>query len=439
MIAVNYNEALAKINSLMLFGSRPGLDRILQFLNLLGNPQEKLKFVHIAGTNGKGSTSKMISSVLKESGYHTGLFISPYIIDFRERMQINGEMIDKKTLAEYVTKTYPVIEKLKADGIIITEFEYITALAFLWYADSRCDIVVLETGMGGLLDSTNVVNNTLVSVITSISHDHTAILGNTLEEIATQKGGIIKPNSNTVYHRQNDIADTVISTIATQMNNTLFYADILPLDIQEQTIEYTKCLFNNIPLTIHLIGSHQIRNLKLALSTLEILKTKFNFAITDTTLASGLAKAEMPELICQSPVVLIDGAHNPDGMNALSDALEKYLPHKKIVCIMGMLKDKDSNSSLEYLDGLIDSVITLEPDNPRKQTKDELAEKAVKFFDKVYPMENFSQAIDKALDMAGDEGAVVVCGSLYLASQLRPLIVRCLKKRNKTTLIDIQE
>lgn len=442
MIAVNYNEALAKINSLMLFGSRPGLDRILQFLNLLGNPQEKLKFVHIAGTNGKGSTSKMISSVLKESGYRTGLFISPYIIDFRERMQINGEMIDKKTLAEYVTKTYPVIEKLKADGIIITEFEYITALAFLWYADSQCDIVVLETGMGGLLDSTNVVNNTLVSVITSISHDHTAILGNTLEEIATQKGGIIKPNSNTVYHRQNDIADTVISTITTQMNNTLFYADTLPLDIQEQTIEYTKCLFNNIPLTIHLIGSHQIRNLKLALSTLEILKTKFNFAITDTTLASGLAKAEMParlELICQSPVVLIDGAHNPDGMNALSDALEKYLPHKKIVCIMGMLKDKDSNSSLEYLDGLIDSVITLEPDNPRKQTKDELAEKAVKFFDKVYPMENFSQAIDKALDMAGDEGAVVVCGSLYLASQLRPLIVRCLKKRNKTTLIDIQE
>lgn len=439
---MNYHEALAKINSLMLFGSRPGLDRIRQLLNMMGNPQDKLKFVHIAGTNGKGSTSKMLSAVLKEAGYRTGLFISPYVIEFRERMQINGSMISKETLTHYVSETYPLLEQLRQNGVVITEFEYITALAFRWYAESQCDIVVLETGMGGLLDSTNVIHTPLVSVITSISHDHTAVLGNTLEEIATQKSGIIKSDGNTVYYRQHDIADTVIEQTAQQMNNTLIFADSIPVDITEQTIEHTRLFYNGIPLTIHLIGTHQIKNLKLALGTIELLRTKYHFAIDNTTLINGLAKAEMParlELLCKDPVVLIDGAHNPDGMNALSEALQKYLPHKKIICIMGMLKDKDSNSSLEYLDGLIDSVITLEPDNPRKQTSEELAEKAVKFFDKVYPMENFSLAIDKALDMAGNDGAVVICGSLYLAAQLRPLAVRCLKKRNKTTLIDIQE
>lgn len=437
-----YNEAISKINSLMLFGSRPGLDRVLELLEMMGNPQDKLKYVHIAGTNGKGSTSKMISSVLISSGYKTGLFISPFIIDFRERIQINNEMISKQELTRCVEETYPLIEQLKAKGTIITEFEYITALAFKWYAESECDIVVLETGMGGLLDCTNVVKDTLVSVITSISYDHTAVLGETIEEIATQKSGIIKENSSTVYFRQDEIADKVITDTAKNLDNTLVYADEIPIEITEQSIEHTKFIYDNKELTIHLIGQHQTKNARLALGAIEQLKNNCGFEISDENLITGFAKAEMParlELLCKEPVVLIDGAHNPNGMEALADAIKQYLPNKKIVCIMGMLKDKDSNSSLEYLDGLIDTVITLEPDNPRKQTSKDLAEKAVKFFDMVYPMDNFTEAIDKALDIATDDGAVLVCGSLYLASELRPLIVRCLEKRNKSVLIDIKK
>lgn len=441
MIELTYNEAMQKINSLLMFGMRPGLDRMKTFLNAIGNPQDKLKYVHIAGTNGKGSTSKMISAVLKSAGYKTGLFISPYIVDFRERMQINGEMISKDELSRCVEETYPILQGLKEQGIVITEFEYITAIAFKFYAENNCDIVVLETGMGGLFDCTNVVKDTLVSVITSISYDHTAILGNTIEEIAIQKAGIIKENSNTVYYRQGGMADTVMSNTAKDKSNSIFYADTISLDIVEQNIEYTKMLYKGIELELHLIGEHQLKNARLALYTIEILRNYCDITITDESIADGFSKAEMParlELLCKSPVVLVDGAHNPNGMEALGNAVKRYLPNKKIVCIMGMLKDKDSNSSLEFLDGLVDTVITLEPDNPRKQTSEELAEKAVKFFDRVYPMDNFTEAIEKALDIVGDDGAVVVCGSLYLASQLRPLIVRCLKKRNKNVLIDIE-
>ena len=438
---MRYNEAVSAINSLMLFGSRPGLDRIMKLLDIMGNPQDNLKFVHIAGTNGKGSTSKMISSVLTDAGYKTGLFISPYIIDFRERMQIDGKMISREDVARCVAETYPILKNLKQNGIIITEFEYITALAFKWYYENNCDIVVLETGMGGLLDSTNVIKDTLVSVITSISYDHTAILGNTIEEIAFQKAGIIKPNSRTVYFRQDECADTVIENKAKQENNKLFYADNLRFEVTEKNIEYTKFIYDGSEIKIRLIGKHQIKNAKLALCALNVLREECGLNISKENIVWGFEKADMParlELICKEPVVLIDGAHNPNGMEALSEAIRQYIPEKKLVCIMGMLKDKDSNSSLEYLDGLIDAVITLEPDNPRKCTSEDLAEKAVKFFDMVYPMDNFTEAINKALDMAGDSGAVLVCGSLYLASQLRPLIVRCLKKRGKDTLIDIE-
>lgn len=434
---MTYNDAIEKIDSLMMFGSRPGLDRILELLDLMGNPQDKLKYVHIAGTNGKGSTSKMISAVLTNAGYKTGLFISPYIIDFTERIQIDNKMIPQNELTRCVEETFPLIEQLSQKGTIITEFEYITALAFKWYVENNCDIVVLETGMGGTLDSTNVVKDTLVSVITSISYDHTAILGETLSEISAQKAGIIKPNSSTVYFRQGDISDTVIAEFAGKANSDLIYADEFKLEITEKSIEHTKFICDNKELTIHLIGEHQTKNARLALGAINQLRDKYGFNISDENIIAGYKKAEMParlELMCKEPIVLVDGAHNPNGMQALANAIKEYLPDKKITCIMGMLKDKDSNSSLEYIDNLIDTVITLEPNNPRKQTSKELAEKAVKFFDVVYPMDSYTEAVEKALDLAGDDGAVLVCGSLYLAAELRPLIANELNKRNKTVL-----
>ena len=177
-------NAIEKIHSLDAFGSRPGLDRIQRFLDILGNPQDKLKFIHVAGTNGKGSTCRILSSVLVDAGYKTGLFISPYIVDFRERIQINNEMINEEVLEDAVARTFPILEKLRAEDCVITEFEYVTALEFLIHAEAECDVVVLETGMGGLLDCTNVIEPPLCSVITTIGIDHTAVLGDTVEQIA---------------------------------------------------------------------------------------------------------------------------------------------------------------------------------------------------------------------------------------------------------------
>lgn len=427
---MTYNQALDKINSLLLFGSRPGLDRIKSLLELMGNPQDRLKFVHVAGTNGKGSTCAIISQVLKAAGYKTGLFISPYIVDFCDRMQINGKMISHEDLIECVESIFPLIEQLKEQGIVITEFEFVTAIAFKWYADNNCDIVVLETGMGGKLDCTNVIKTPLVSVITSISLDHTAVLGDSLELIAIQKSGIIKQDGNTVFYPQEEIVNRVIEMYAVEYNNSILRADTVPLNVKEYKITGTVLQYGGRELKLNLIGRHQLKNSKTALGAIEILRREKGFKITDDNIAEGFSKAVMParlELLSEKPVVLLDGAHNPDGMYALSGAIKDYLPGKKIVCIMGMLKDKDSNSSLEYLDGLVDAVITLEPDNPRKQTSYELAEKAVKFFDMVYPMENFDLAVKRALNIAGENGAVVVCGSLYLASQLRPILMRNLK------------
>lgn len=425
-----YSQAVDKIHSLLLFGSRPGLDRIYRLLNKMGNPQDKLKFVHVAGTNGKGSVSVLTSQILREAGYKTGLFISPYVIDFRERIQVNNQMISKEDLAQAVTDLFPLLEDLKEQGTIITEFEFIMALSFYWYEKQNCDVVVLETGMGGALDCTNVIKTPLVSVITSIGYDHTAILGDKIEEIAAQKAGIIKQGGNTVFYPQEDVVNTVIEHFAVECNNTLLRADEVELEVKGCFLTHTELLYKGQTLKLALIGKHQIRNAKIVLSTVEVLRKKGLLKIADENIKNGFNKAKIParlELISEEPIVLLDGAHNPDGMRALGETIKDYLPNKKIVCIMGMLNDKDSNSSLEYLDGLVDEVITLAPDNPRKQTPQQLAEKAVKFFDMVYPMDDFGKAVDKALELAGSDGVVLACGSLYLAAQLRPILIRKLK------------
>ena len=211
---MTYENALEIIHSLNKFGMKPGLDRIKKLLSLMGNPQDKLKFVHVAGTNGKGSSCAMISSVLVQAGYKTGLFISPFITDFRERIQINGEMISKDCLANAVEKTYPLLQKLEKEDCIITEFEYVMALEFYIHFKENCDVVVLETGLGGLYDCTNVILPPLCSVITTIGLDHTAVLGNTIEEIATQKCGIIKKNSPVITSNQDKRAIEIIRKTA---------------------------------------------------------------------------------------------------------------------------------------------------------------------------------------------------------------------------------
>lgn len=424
---MTYEQAVEKIHSLLTFGSRPGLDRMRIFLEKLGNPQDKLQYIHIAGTNGKGSVCAVLSAVLAEAGYKTGLFISPYITDFRERIQIDNKMISKEILADAVEKTFPIIEKLREDGVIITEFEYVNALQFYIHANENCDIVVLETGLGGLLDCTNTILPPLCSVITTIGLDHTAILGSTLEEIAWQKCGIIKSGSVAVTSRQTEGAMSVIECTCKSRNVPLFRSESAEIKVISESLESTVFEYDGEELELHLVGEHQLENAKTALTALKVLCDSGKINVSKKALKSGVAKAVNParlELMSKNPVVLLDGAHNPNGIEALSNAVKKYLPNQKRLCLMGMLADKDSAGSIKLLEGLFEEVITVTVDNPRTLTAQELAEKCRQHFPVVTAFDDNKKALDYALEKAEKEKIpLVICGSLYLAGELRPYLL----------------
>lgn len=418
---MNYLE---KIHSLDKFGSRPGLDRIKTFLDILGNPQDDLRFIHVAGTNGKGSTCALLSAVLTEAGYKTGLFISPFIVDFRERIQINGEMISEEILSDAVEKTFPIVEKLRDEGCIITEFEYVTALEFYIHKNAKCDVVVLETGMGGLLDCTNVIKKPLCSVITKIGLDHTAVLGDTIEKIALQKCGIIKSGSPAVVSAQCKEAMAVVEKNCFEKNVKLIKSENVELEVINETIKFTEFKYKNLKLNLPFIGEHQLENAKAALSCVEVVK-KF-FEIPDEAVINGFKKASNParfELLKEKPIVILDGAHNPDGINALKKAVEKYNPKKSAVLILGMLSDKDSESSIKLLRGVFDTVFTVPVNNPRTLNSETLAQKCLPFFNEVTAFGDVNSALARALETAEkNDSLLVIAGSLYLAGEIRPLI-----------------
>ncbi|WP_294907311.1 folylpolyglutamate synthase/dihydrofolate synthase family protein [uncultured Ruminococcus sp.] len=424
---MTYENALEKIHSLLSFGSRPGLDRILTLLDRMGNPQNKLKYIHVAGTNGKGSTCAMLSSTLVAAGYKTGLFISPYINDFRERIQINNEMISKEMLANAVEETFPLIEKLQSEGIIITEFEYVNALEFYIHANENCDVVVLETGMGGLLDCTNVIKPPLCSVITTIGLDHTAILGDTIEKISAQKCGIIKSGSIAVTSKQTENAMKVIEQTAERLNVPLMKSESVNINVTSETLEGSEFEYNGRKIHINLAGKHQLENAKTAIAAIESVRQRGLLEISDDDISEGFAKAVNParfELLSKNPVVILDGAHNPNGIEALKNSVRKFLDGEKITCVMGMLADKDIDSSIKLLDGVFETVYTVPVDNPRAISSEELAEKCKGYFKNITSFDSAEKAFDGAFENAEKNGgAVIVCGSLYLAGEIRPYIL----------------
>lgn len=421
---MTYENALKKIHSLLTFGSRPGLDRIKTLLNLMGNPQDNLKFIHVAGTNGKGSVCQMLSAVLTTQGYKTGLFISPYITDFRERIQINGKMISEDELTKAVEETFPLVEDLRKKDCIITEFEYVMALEFYIHNKANCDVVVLETGMGGLLDCTNVIKPPLCSVITTIGLDHTEILGSTIEEIALQKCGIIKPHSFVVTSPQEDNAMKVIEETAKEKGVPLYKSEDFNIQVISSDIEKTILKYNTLELTLYLTGLHQIENAKTALTVLENLRCKGILKIDDTNLIKGFKKAVNParlEIISRDPLILLDGAHNPNGIEALKKSLDFYIKGKKKICILGMLRDKDSLSSIKLLENTFDEVVTVPINNPRALNEIELYSKCLGHFKKVTPQKDIFSAFDYAYSKAKEKNlALIICGSLYLSGEIRP-------------------
>ena len=423
---MNYTESIEFIHSLDKFGSRPGLDRVKRLFDEVPGTLDQ-SFIHVAGTNGKGSVCMMLSSILRSAGYKTGLFISPYITDFRERMQINGQMISKDELAEEVTFLEPILERLNSEGVIITEFEFLTVLGFRIFKKNNCDVIVCEVGMGGLLDSTNLIAKPLCSVITRVDLDHTAILGNTIEEVAAQKAGIIKRCCPTAVASQITDAYKVIEGAARKLESSVYRAEDIDVTITDKTAEGTRFIYRDTEMLLPLLGSHQVDNLRCALAAVEALDKERDLKLSAEDIRTGLKNVKHParfEKLGNHPVVILDGAHNPNGLAAFAQAVRAYFSDGNKVLIIGMLADKDS-ASLHLLSGLFDRVIATDVDNPRALPAENLAERLSEISDSIEVIGKPSDAFDRAL-MYGD--GIFICGSLYLASEIRPYIISKLGK-----------
>lgn len=407
---MTYEQATEYIDSFLIFGSKLGLERVTKLLNDLGNPQDKLKFIHVAGTNGKGSVCAYCSSILQQAGYKTGLFTSPYIIDFRERFQINGEMISEDELIKIVEKIKNIIDTYPKDEIP-TEFEIVTAIGMMYFYQNNCDVVVLEVGLGGRFDSTNVIKNPLVSVICSISLDHTAQLGDTVDKIAFEKAGIIKENCESVlYPVQKEEVFKVIEDVAIKKHSNLTIAKNERISIVDRHINGDIIRFNDLDIALKIPGMFQPLNFITAVTAIE----KSGLKVTDSQIKNGAEKAFFParlQLFSENPKILLDGAHNPDGVKALKEHLEKYFD--KPTAIIGMMKDKDVSTVLSEIAPLFSKIITVTVNNPRSLTADELAEKAEKYCDNVMTIADYKKAILQERKANED---FVICGSFYLCS-----------------------
>lgn len=419
---MNCNEAIDYIHSLEKFGINPGLERIRALCNLLGNPQKKLKIIHVAGTNGKGSTSTMISNILRKSGYNTGLFISPYVTDFRERIQLNGNMIDKYDLAECVERVKTAIDVLNDTGVQPTEFEAITAAAFVYFQMKKCDFVVLEVGLGGRLDSTNVIEAPYTTVITSISMDHTAILGDTIEKIASEKCGIIKFGAETVmYPFQDENVLPIVKKVCDEKCNELRIPDVSKLNVIEEKLEGTLANYDGIEFLLPLAGEHMIYNACTAIEAVRSL-SRLNIQISDSAIKDGIGISVMPgrmELIKKRPVVILDGGHNEGCALALSEFIRKHLNGKRIIMVSSMMADKDYSSYLSIVAPLADVFIATRVDMLRALPSSELMLSASEFCKNCHDVPIPSKAISAARNIMQPDDVLIVCGSFYLAGDIR--------------------
>ncbi len=421
---MNYQESEAFIHSFHRFTKEPGLNGIRTLLSLLGEPQKKLRFIHIAGTNGKGSTTVMCASVLREAGYRTGMFVSPYVLTFRERIQVDGQMIPEEEIAKLCEKIQLAVEKMTQSGIAPAEFEVVTALGMLWFAKQNCDVVCLEVGLGGRLDATNVIDQSLVSVICAIGYDHTQILGDTLQKIAFEKCGILKPGGICVsYPQQDPEALAEIMAQCAQKENRLIIPNAKSVEICTESILGSRFYYHGLTFELPLAGRHQIYNFLTAFSAIEAVKLQ-GFAISDKNITDGIAKVVFParmEQISVEPLVILDGAHNLQGCEALAKAMP-LTPKKKVV-IMGMLRDKDWLHAAARIAQEAEMFFAVSPENPRALPAGELAAAVEGIAGKVKAFSTIESAVDAALPLLEGDAALFCCGSLYLASQARPVLM----------------
>ena len=420
---MNYQEALAYLNNVEYYGSKPGLKRVGELLEKLGSPQKGMRFIHIAGTNGKGSCAAMTASILKAAGYKTGLFTSPYLYRFNERMQMNGKQIDDEVLAELVTRVKPIAEAMDDHP---TVFELMTATALLWYKEEQCDAVVLEVGLGGRFDATNIIDAPEAAVIMNIGLDHTEILGDTLEQIAFEKAGILKPGTEAVLFQQGEGVTNVVRQRCAELGVPLHIADFSQIKSEFDSIYGQSFTYKGESYALPLLGAHQLKNAATVLELVEVLRHK-GWKLEQSDVEHGLYAVHWPgrfELLSEEPLFVVDGGHNPQCAETVAENLERYFPDKRRILLLGVLRDKDYAGLTEILNRAADEYICITPESPRALPAEELAAFLSRYLKPVSVCGSIKDGVSRALDRS-DEGSVVCAvGSLYSVGEIRACFER---------------
>lgn len=416
---MNAEQAIAYIHSVCWKGSIPGLGRTQELLEKMGNPEKKLKFVHIAGTNGKGSTAAMTASILNKAGYRTGLYTSPYIYRFHERIQVDGVEISDEELAEITEYVKPLADSMAQSP---TEFELVCCIAFEYFYRKKCDIVVLEVGMGGAWDATNVIEVPEVAVITNIGLDHTEYLGDTVEKIAETKSGIFKPHGHAVVYRSTPSVEAVYERVCAERDVSLRKADFDGLVLKAHTLEgqVFDC-GSRKNLVLPLLGDHQLHNASVVLSIADTLIGE-GWKISEQNIYDGIRDVRWPgrfDIVCRKPLFIIDGGHNPQCIEALVKNIRDYLAGKKVVALTGVLADKDYADMYKPVMPLVDRFVCITPPNPRKLEAEQLARYLRQAGAQAQASERILDGVKKAMDLAGEDGVVLCFGSLYSIGGIR--------------------
>ena len=413
---MTYQETLDYINSVRHNQWKLGLSRTIELLHMLGDPQDELKFVHVGGTNGKGSTCAMIESVLRSAGYRTGIFPSPYIEEFRERIRVSGEMISEEDLCRITDRVRSCADAMED---VPSHFEIVTAIGMLYFREMECDIVVLEVGLGGEFDATNIIDPPEAAVLTNIGFDHTDYLGNTLAEIARTKSGIIKTGSRVILYPNVPEVTDVVTEICRERGCPLEIVDFGRMKIEHADLEGQTLSWDGREYTIPLIGEYQVRNAATALTVIETLR-RVGWKISDNAVTEGLADVSWParfEVLGRDPLFILDGGHNLQCGEAVADSVRKYLPETEVTLVIGMLKDKDYMAVLDIILPLADHCLCLTPASDRALPADELSEVIRKKGVSTEVCADAEDAVRKAL--SGDR-PVLAFGSLYMAGEVRP-------------------
>lgn len=427
---MNYNECICYLEEEVGFGSVPGLERIQALCDKLGNPERKLSVIHVAGTNGKGSAVAMLSAILQEAGYRVGTYTSPHLERYNERFLINGQEISDEAFAEEITLMKKLCGELAAEGKAVpTLFEIVTGAAFHYFAEQKVDILVLEVGLGGKYDATNIVPTPLLSLIMSISIDHTDFLGNSIEKIALEKAGIIKKNCPVVLYSQDEIVYNIMKDMAEENSATLYCPEEAEISISSQTLEGTVFsvktnAFSWKDLNLPLLGSYQIPNCITVLEACSVLRER-GLSLPENAIRNGLKKARWAgrmEICGKEPLILLDGAHNTDGILQLANSVNAYFNETKVTLILGVLGDKEYHKMAEVILPHADAVILTEPHSERKLDVFSLARSISEHNGMIYTEKEIEAAFEKALSITPKDGIILCCGSLYMIGAMRTYI-----------------